>query len=102
MKIKDIKSGGWIRYNDDSGTPELGKVTRFDYDKRCVNGYCFHLERQDYGSLFERKDFKYSNNVADLIKKDERVMKIQGHYMLGKNLSREEFIKEMKNDIIES
>lgn len=98
MKIKDIKPGGWIRYNDASDAPELGKVARFEYDKRCVNGYCFHLKGQDYGILFERKDFKYSDDVADLIKKDERVIKIQGHYMLGKSFSKEEFIKEVKNE----
>lgn len=98
MKIKDIKPGGWIRYNDKSDNPELGKVTAFRYDNDCINGYCFYLEGQDYGRLFERKDFKYSDNVADLIKKDERVMKIQGHYMLGKSFSKEEFIKEVKNE----
>ena len=98
MRIKDIKPGGWIRYNDDSGTPELGKVARFEYDKECVNGYCFFLEGRGYGLLFERKEFKYSDNVADLIKKDERIVKIHGHYMLGKSFSKEEFVKEVKND----
>lgn len=98
MRIKDIKSGGWIRYNDASDTPELGKVARFEYDKRFVNGYCFYLEKHDYGRLFGRKEFKYSDNVADLIKKDERVIKIAGHYMLGKSFSKEEFVKEVKNE----
>lgn len=102
MKIKDIKPGGWIRYNDYSGipeiAPELGKVTKFEHDKRYANGYYFHLEGQDYGRFFERKEFKYSDDVADLIKKDERVIKIAGHYMLGKSFSKEEFIKEMKNE----
>lgn len=98
MRIEDIKPGGWIRYNDDSDCPEIGKIIAFSYDKGYTNGYCFHLEEQDYGRLFGRKDFKYSNDVADLIKKDERVMKIQGHYILGKSFSKEEFIKEVKND----
>lgn len=98
MRIKDIKPGGWIRYNDASDTPEIGKVIAFEYDKRYTNGYCFHLEGQDYGRLYERKDFKYSDNVADLIKKDERVVKIAGHYMLGKSFSKEEFIEEVKNE----
>ncbi|WP_407457186.1 hypothetical protein [Fibrobacter sp.] len=98
MRIKDIKPGGWIRYNDASGTPEIGKVTAFEYDKKCTNNYCLYLEGQDYGRLFERKDFKYSDDVADLIKKDERVIKIAGHYMLGKSFSKEEFIKEVKNE----
>lgn len=98
MSIKDIKPGGWIRYNDDSGVPEIGKVTAFKYDRKYANGYCFHLEGHDYGRLYERKDFKYSDDVADLIKKDERITKIQGHYILGKSFSKEEFIKEVKNE----
>lgn len=98
MKIKDIRPGGWIRYNDDSGAPEIGKVTAFSYDKNYANGYCFQIEGEDYGLLFERKDFKYSDNVADLIKEDERAVKIQGHYMLGKSFSKKEFIKEVKNE----
>ena len=44
MRTKDIKSGGWIRYNDDSDCPEIGKITAFSYDKGYTNGYCFHLE----------------------------------------------------------
>ena len=98
MRIKDIKPGGWIRYNDGSGTSEIRKVVSFKYDKGYTNGYGFFLEGLDYGRLFERKDFKYSDNIADLIKKDERVMKIADHYMLGKILSKEEFIKEVKNE----
>lgn len=101
MRIKDIKPGGWIRYNrhnDDSDTPEIGKIVTFRYYKGYTNGYCFHLEGHDYGRLFERKDFKYSDNVADLIKKDECIVKIQGHYMLGKSFSKEEFIKEVENE----
>ena len=46
----------------------------------------------------EYEDFKYSDDVADLIKKDERITKIQGHYILGKSFSKEEFIKEVKNE----
>ena len=99
MRIKDIKPGGWIRYNDNSNCPEVGKIVLFRYDKECINGYCFYLEGEDCGLLFERKDFKYSDDVADLIRKDERVMKIQGHYMLGKSFSKEEFIKEAKNEL---
>lgn len=99
MRIKDIKPGGWIRYNDGSDCPEIGKIVAFSYDKDCKNGYCFHLEGQDYGRLFERKDFKHSDNVGDLIKKDERVMKVHGRYMLGKSFSKEEFIKEVKNEL---
>lgn len=98
MRIKDIKPGGWIRYNDDSDNPEIRKIVTFSYDKDCVNGYGFFLEGMSYGLLFERKEFKYSDNIADLIKKDERVMKIAGHYMLGKSFSKEEFIKEMENE----
>lgn len=98
MRIKDIKPGGWIRYNDGSDCPELGKVVAFGYDKGYTNGYCFHLEGQDYGRFFERKEFKYSDDVADLIKKDERVIKIAGHYMLGKSFSKEDFIKGAKNE----
>lgn len=96
MRIEDIKPGGWIRYNNGSDCPEIGKIAIFRYDKGVTNGYCFHLEGQDYGRMFERKDFKYSDNVADLIKKDERVVKVQGHYMLGKSFSKEEFIEELK------
>lgn len=98
MKIKDIKTGGWIRYNDGSEIPEIGKIIAFRYDRGYANGYYFHLEGQDYGRCFERKEFKYSDNVSDLIKKDERVVKIQGHYMLGKSFSKEEFAKEMENE----
>lgn len=98
MKIKDIKPGGWIRYNDDSDCPEIGKIVKFRYHKGFTNGYCFRLEGHDCGRLYERKDFKYSGNVANLIKKDERVMKIQGHYMLGKSFSKEEFIEEVENE----
>ena len=97
MRIKDIKPGGWIRYNDGSDCPEIGKIAIFRYDKGYTNGYYFHMEGQDGGRLFERKDFKYSDNVADLIKKDERVIKILGHYLLGKSFSKEEFVKEVKN-----
>lgn len=98
MRIKDIKPGGWIRYNNGSNTSEIRKVVAFKYEKDCVNGYGFFLEDMGYGLLFERKDFKYSDNVADLIKKDERVMKVQGHYILGKSFSKEEFVKEVKNE----
>lgn len=98
MRIKDIRPGGWIRYNEDSDTPEIGKITNFGYYKGFANGYCFRLEGQDYDRLYGRKDFKYSDNVADLIKKDERVMKIRGHYILGKSLSKEEFVKEVENE----
>lgn len=98
MRIKNIKPGGWIRYNGELDNPEIGKVTAFEYDKKYINGYCFHLDGQNYGILFERKDFKYSDNVADLIKKDERVMKIAGHYVLVKSFSKEDFIKEMNNE----
>lgn len=98
MRIKDIKPGGWIRYNDDSDTSEIRKVVAFKYEKGYTNGYGFFLEGMSYGLLFERKKFEYSDDVADLIKKGERVMKIQGHYMLGKSFSKEEFIKEVKNE----
>ena len=98
MRIKDMKPGGWIRYNDDSDFPEIGRIVTFEYNKSFVNGYCFHLEGQDYGRLYERKEFKYSDNVADLIKEDERVIKISGHYILGKGFSKEEFIKEVMNE----
>ena len=98
MRIENIKSGGWLRYNGNSGCPEIRKVTAFSYDKNYVNGYRFHLEGEDYGLLFKREDFKYSDNVADLIKKDERIVKNHGHYMLGKSFSKEEFIKEVKNE----
>lgn len=97
MRIKDIKVGGWVRYAF-GDTVELAKVREFEYDKRYTNGYCFHFEGQYYGRLFERKEFKYSDNVADLIKKDECIVKIQGHYMLGKSFSKEDFIKEVKNE----
>ena len=98
MRIKDIKPGGWIRYNDDSDAPEIRKIVAFKYDKGYTNGYGFFLEGEAFGRLFGRKDFKYSDDVADLVKKDERVMKIQGHYMIGKSFSKEEFVKEVKND----
>lgn len=93
MRIKDIKAGGWVRTGDNIGRPELLKVTSFSYDRSFVNGYCFHFRGLDYGLLFERKDFKYSDKVGDLIKKNERVLEYKGNYIICNGYSRDEFIK---------
>lgn len=93
MRIKDIKAGGWVRTGDSIGRPELLKVTSFSYDRSCVNGYCFHFRGLDYGLLLERKDFKYSDNVEDLIKKNERVLEYEGKYIICNGYSKDEFIK---------
>ncbi len=99
MKIKDIKPGGWVRYIS-GGANELAKVREFEYDKRCVNGYCFRFEGQDYGSLFERKEFEYSDDVADLIREGERVIELKGHYLICNTFTKDEFLKslEMENE----
>lgn len=94
MKIKDIKAGGWVRYISDDDAIELSKVREFKYDKTIANGYCFYFEGEDWGSLFERKDFKYSDNVADLIKRGERVIELQGHYFICNAFTKDEFIKK--------
>lgn len=93
MKIGDIKPGGWVRYTLE-GSVELAKVREFAYYKKCANGYCFRFEGQDYGSLFEREDFKYSDNVADLIKKGERVIELKNHYFICNSFTKDEFIKK--------
>ena len=97
MKIKDIKAGGWVRFTyDDSEIPaaELAKVKEFHYDRRYANGYGFRFENCDYGSLFERNDFKYSDDVADLIKKTERIVEIMGHFLICESFTKDEFIKK--------
>lgn len=104
MKIKDIKAGGWARFSYDDGktqTPEIAKVKEFKYDRRYANGYCFYFDNCDFGYLFERKDFKYSDDVAELIKKTERIVEIRGHYLICKSFTKDEFIKKYgeKNEI---
>lgn len=91
MRVKDIKAGGWVRYYSD-GAIELAKVRKFEYDRRYANGYCFWFEGQDCGSLFERKDFKCSNNVSDLIRKGERVVELQGRYFICNAFTKDEFV----------
>lgn len=93
MRIKDIKAGGWVRYISDDAI-ELAKVRKFEYDRSYANGYCFWFEGQDWGSLFKRKDFKYSNNVADLIKKRERVIELKGHYFICNAFTKDEFVEK--------
>ena len=93
MKIKDIKAGGWVRYISDDGI-ELAKVRDFKHYKEYTNGYCFYFEGQDYGSLFERKEFKYSDNVADLFRKGERVIELKNHYFICNSFTKEEFVKK--------
>lgn len=97
MKIKDIKAGGWVRFNYDDGemqAVEIAKVKEFHYDREYANGYCFRFENSDIGSLFERKEFKYSDDVTDLIKKTERVVEIKGSFLVCKSLTKDEFIKK--------
>lgn len=93
MKIKDIKPGGWVRYILDDGV-ELAKVREFKHDKRYANGYCFRFEGHVYGSLLKREDFKYSDNVADLIKKGERVIELKNHYFICNSFTKDEFVKK--------
>ena len=93
MRIKDIKAGGWVRYISDDAI-ELAKVREFKYDKTIANGYCFRFEGEDWGLLFERKDFKYSDNVADLIRKGERVLEIKNHYFICNSFTKDEFVKK--------
>lgn len=93
MKIKDIKAGGWVRYISNDGIV-LAKVREFSYDKEVVNGYCFYFDGEDYGLLFERKEFKYSDNVADLIKKGERVLEVNNHYFICNSFTKNEFVKK--------
>lgn len=93
MKIENIKAGVWARYKSDDAI-ELAKVRDFRYDKGYSNGYCFHFEGRDYGLLFERKDFKYSDNVADLIEKGERVVELKNHYFICNSFTKDEFVKK--------
>lgn len=93
MKIKDIKAGGWIRYICSDGDIELARVEEFRYEKGYTNGYCFDLRCHEYGLLLERGDFKYSDNVADLIKKGERVVEIKNRYFICDAFTKDEFIK---------
>ena len=93
MKIKDIKPGGWVRYVS-GGTDELARIREFEYDKKYVNGYCFRFEGQEYGLLLEREDFKYSDNVADLIRKGEGVVELRGHYFICNSFTKDEFAKK--------
>lgn len=93
MKIKDIKAGGWVRYIYGDAI-ELAKVREFNYDKKYTNGYSFSFEGRDYGVLFERKDFKYSDNVADLIRKGERVIELKNHYFICNSFTKDEFVKK--------
>lgn len=95
MKIKDIKAGGWIRFTSDD-VAELAKIQKFDYDKTYTNGYCFYLDGRDCGLLFERKEFEYSDNVADLIKKGESVVVLENHYLICNFFTKDEFIKSLE------
>lgn len=95
MKIKDIKAGGWVRYISDDAI-ELAKVREFEYDKRYSNGYCFRFEGREYGTLFRRRDFKYSDNVADLIRKGERVLELKNHYFICESFTKDEFVEKQK------
>lgn len=95
MRIKDIKPGGWVRYTCGNAV-ELAKVQEFEYDRECLNGYCFRFEGQDYGSLFERKDFEYSDNVADLIGEEERVVELKNHYLICNSFAKDEFVKRLE------
>ena len=97
MKIKDIKAGGWVRFSYDDGgmqTAEIAKVKEFHYDRTHTNGYEFRFENRSYGELFERKDFKYADDVADLIKERERIVEIKGSYLVCNALTKDEFIKK--------
>lgn len=98
MRISDIKPGGWVRFGDSYDRPELARVESFSYDRSYANGYRFVFQGDDYGLLFERKDFKYSEHVGDLIKKNEVVCEIDGRYMVGKKFSKEDFIKRWEDD----
>lgn len=93
MKIKDIKAGGWVRFKWD-GDEELAKVREFKYDRTIANGYIFHFEEYDCGLCFERKDFKYSDNVANLIKKGERVLGLNNHYYICSSFTKDEFVEK--------
>lgn len=93
MSPKDIKVGGWVRYTSDDAI-ELAKVKEFEYDRSYANGYCFRFEGRDYGLLFERKDFKYSDNVANLIRKGERVLELKNHYFICNSFTKDEFVKK--------
>nr|DAQ04080.1 MAG TPA: hypothetical protein [Caudoviricetes sp.] len=93
MKIKDMKAGGWVRYSHDD-VIELAKVQKFIYDKEFANGYCFYFEGHGYGLTFERKEFEYSNNVADLIKKKERVSKVNKYYYICDSFTKDEFVEK--------
>lgn len=104
MKIKDIKPGGWVRFSYDDGktqTAEIAKVKEFHYDRRYANGYGFRFENNNYCPLFDRKDFKYSDNVAELIKNTERIVEMRGHYLICKSFTKDKFIKKYgdKNEI---
>lgn len=92
MRIKDIKAGGWVRTKT-TKWPELYRVTEFRYDRSVVNGYIFHFQGVDCGLMFERNEFKYSENVGDLIKKDEQILERDGEFIICKGYSRDEFIK---------
>lgn len=94
MRIKDIKAGGWVRFKWD-GDEELAKVKEFSYTREYVNGYAFRFEGYDCGLCFERKDFKYSNNVANLIKKGERVLGLDNHYYFANSFTKDEFVKKI-------
>lgn len=97
MKIKDIKSGGWVRFRFDDGktkTVEIAKVKEFYYHRGYTNGYGFSFENNDFNPLFERKDFKYADDVADLIKETERIVEIRGHYLICDAFTKDEFVKK--------
>lgn len=98
MKISDIKPGGWVRFGDGCGRPELARVESFVYNRNYTNGYSFVFQGDCYGRLFERKEFKYSDHVSDLIKKNEVVCEIDGRYMVGKGFSKEDFIKRWEEE----
>lgn len=98
MRISDIKPGGWVRFGDSYDRPELARVESFVYNRNYTNGYSFVFQGDCYGLLFERKEFKYSDHVSNLIKKNEVVCEIDGRYMVGKEFSKEAFIKRWEDD----
>lgn len=44
--------------------------------------------------MFKREEFKYSNNVVNLIKEEEGVIEVNGRYYVGNYIAKSEFVKK--------
>lgn len=99
--MSKVKVGGWMRWHvretdvdGDVGYDELAKIIKSRYYADVQNGYAFELQGpRTCGLLFEEKDFEYADDAADLFKEGEVAVKAGQRYIIGKALTKEDFLK---------